>query len=79
MHASSVRSIDFDRWLRRCAEEQADEDERDQGKRLGGGEDVLDELADSQAARVDVGQQDNDENGRELRGREATRRSWPRG
>ncbi len=53
------------------AKQQANEDEREQGQRLGGGEDVLDELADLQAARVDEGQQHDDENGGELLGREA--------
>ena len=48
-------------------EEQANDDQGDKGKRFGGSEDVLDELADSKAARVDVGQQDNDEEGDELR------------
>ena len=52
-------------------EEQSDDDEREEGKGLSGGEDVLDELADLKAAGVDERQQDNDEDGGDLLGREA--------
>jgi len=44
-------------------QQQPNEDERDQRKGLGGGEDVLDQLADLQPARVDERQQNDDQNG----------------
>ena len=44
-----------------AAKEQADENEGDEGKGLGGSKDVLDKLADLQTARVDEREQDDNE------------------